>query len=123
MKKILVAGFASLLSCVNQYSAPKQYDIAEAKIKLAQCLAQEATFFGAYWCPPCVLQERTFGPEAWNVFKESYIECSERSSPEEHQICSREDFEKIPFWKFKNGEKINGYKTLEQLAELSGCDY
>ena len=44
MKKILVAGFASLLSCVNQYSAPKQYDVAEAKIKLAQCLAQEAEF-------------------------------------------------------------------------------
>ncbi len=122
MKKILIAGLALLLGCVNQYSTPKQYDVAEAKIKLAQCLSLEATFFGAYWCPACIKQEKVLGLDAWNVFKKNYVECSDRSSPEERQRCNKEEFETFPFWKFKNGKRINGYQTLEQLAELSGCD-
>ena len=124
MKNSFIAGLTLLLGCVNQYqcSALKQYDTPEAKMELAQCLLREATFFSAYWCPACFKQEKVFGSEAWNIFKKNYVECSERSSPEELRICIKEELETIPFWKFENGKQINGYQTLEQLAKLSGCD-
>ena len=133
MKKQVLIGLTALLtSCATQESpkqpkAPKQYNTLEEKKELAQCLVrEEATMFGAYWCPACYIQEeKILGPEAWDIFKVNYIECSEKSSQEEIKRCQEVIVDgriSLPTWKFKDGTTITGYQTLETLAKLSKCD-
>lgn len=127
MRKAVIVGLAGLttlgITCIAQYSRPSKYATTEAKVELAQCLVQqEATMYGAYWCSACNHQKVLFEKEAWNVFKQNYVECSERGSEENQQRCEQEHITALPTWKFKNGKEVLGYKTLDQLAELSGCN-
>ncbi len=120
----MTAGLTTLLlNCVSQYNPPKQYS-PNTKMELAQCLVkQEVTMYGAWWCDSCEKQKYSFGSEAWNTFKKNYVECSaEAGSVEERQRCQKEDLKYYPAWKFKDGTVVTGYKTLQELAELSKCD-
>lgn len=126
MKKEILVGLTALLMNCNPNSTPK-YDTTPAKVQLAQCLVkQKATMYGAYWCPACYVQEqKIFGPEAWEVFKVNYVECSDKSSQEELKRCEEVVVDgkiSLPTWKFNGGTVIIGYQSLEQLAELSKCD-
>ncbi|MEK6809093.1 MAG: hypothetical protein AABY40_00305 [Nanoarchaeota archaeon] len=123
MKKTLI-GLVALLSACNSNPAP-EYEAAytpAAKVQLAQCLAENATMYGAYWCGWCNRQKEEFGPEAWNTFKRSYVECSEMGSEEDQAKCAKDKVTSYPYWKFKNGKDSRGYLPLENLAEISGCN-
>lgn len=117
MKKTLIGLTALVMSCTKTYSTP------EAKLELAQCLVrEEATMYGTEWCGWCVKQKEEFGPEAWNVFKKRYVECSEIGSEEDQAKCMKDNVYSYPYWKFKDGKKALGYLPLKNLAEVSGCD-
>jgi len=123
---------ALLTSCANQETpqqpkVPKEYNTVEEKKELVQCLVkQEATMYGAFWCPACYIQEQeVFGPEAWDVFKRNYVECSEKSTKEELKHCQEVIVDgkiSLPTWKFKDGTMVTGYQSLDTLAKLSKCE-
>ena len=122
MRKVIIGLAALALTCASQYNPPPKYDTPEAKAGLARCLVKrEATMYGAYWCSACNHQKVLFEKDAWQAFKQNYVECSERGSSEEQRRCEQENITVLPTWKFKNGKEVLGYKTLDQLAELSGC--
>jgi len=127
MRKAIIvslAGLATLgITCLTQYNPPSKYTTSEAKVGLAHCLVQQgATMYGTYWCGGCNKQKEEFGAEAWNTFRQNYMECSERGPEEVQQRCEQDNIAAYPTWKFKNGREVIGYKTLDKLAELSGCD-
>ena len=53
--------------------------------ELAKCLtANGAKFYGAYWCPHCEAQKKSFGVSVKYL---PYVECAIRGSEEMTQIC------------------------------------
>ena len=86
----------------------------------AKCLADKgAKFYGAFWCSWCDQEKKLFGEAAQYL---PYIECSDQKTREMLPFCQEAGVTNFPTWEF-NGEKAPGFKTLEELAELSGCTY
>lgn len=84
----------------------------------AKCLTEkEAKFYGAFWCGWCDRQKQLFGEAAQYL---PYIECSDLETRQLTPECQKEGITGFPTWEF-NGTKISGFKTLEELAKLSGC--
>ncbi|MBU2634923.1 hypothetical protein KJ841_00405, partial [Patescibacteria group bacterium] len=50
-----------------------------------------------------------------------YVECVEKGSDELIAECQEAGISGFPTWKIPNGELVSGFKTLEELSELSGC--
>ena len=120
MKKEILMGLTALLISCNSNSTPK-YDTTAAKMELAHCLVDKgALMYGFQGCPWCTKQEEDLGQEAWNVFKQNYVDCF--SSQKNEARCAKEDVPAFPYWKFQNGKALRGYKPLEILAKESGCD-
>jgi len=93
---------------------PGKYDT------FAQCLeAQGATFYGAFWCPACQMQKRTFGRSADLL---PYVECSTPDRRSQTQVCIDAGIESYPTWEFADGERLTGEVPLEILAEKTGCE-
>lgn len=85
----------------------------------AQCLADAgAKFYGAYWCPHCQNQKRMFD----NSSKLPYIECSTPNGQGQTQICTDAGVTGYPTWEFADGSRLNGERSLEELAEKTGCE-
>lgn len=86
-----------------------------AKEQLAACLTnQEITLYGLPTCSHCQEQKELFGEAFEHV---DYVDCSE-----EETLCQNKGVSLVPTWEIE-GEMIEGKKTLEELAELSGCEY
>lgn len=84
----------------------------------AKCLTKKgAKFYGAFWCGWCKRQKQLFGETAKYL---PYIECSDPKTRQLNDICKKAGIRGFPTWEF-NGKKSSGFKTLEELAELSGC--
>ncbi len=80
----------------------------------ARCLAKKGvTMYGAYWCPHCQAQKEDFGGAFQYV---PYVECTE-----ETQKCLAEKINGYPTWVFPNGVRLEGEKSLTDLAAASGC--
>ena len=95
-------------------SQPGQYD------QFAQCLKDEgATFFGAFWCPHCQEQKRLFGNSEKLL---PYTECSLPDGKNQTQICIDEEIKTYPTWEFKDGSRLMGVQSFEDLAEKTGCE-
>lgn len=94
-------------------------DIPEEKlVELAKCLTEkEVKFYGASWCFWCNKQKEVFGKAAEYL---PYIECSDEGKEEINSRCKDEGIQGFPTWEF-NGEKSMGFKSINELAELSGC--
>lgn len=85
---------------------------------LAQCLTDKgAKFYGAFWCSWCNKEKELFDEAAQYL---PYIECSDQETKKMLPICQEAGIISFPTWEF-NGEKSSGFKSLEQLAEISGC--
>ncbi len=99
-------------------SPEKEY--SEEKLEtLAKCLSEKgAKFYGAYWCGWCNKQKEIFGQAAQYL---PYIECSDPKTKELTPECQKAGITGFPTWQLPNGEKSPGFKPLEKLAELSGC--
>lgn len=89
--------------------------------ELAQRLSQtEAKFYGAYWCPNCMEQNKLFSGAAEKL---PYVECSpgRRNSPMTSE-CVRAGVLGYPTWVI-NGKTHVGVVQPTMLAVLSGYDW
>lgn len=86
---------------------------------LAKCLTEKGfKFYGSSHCGWCAKQKELFGGAAQYL---PYIECVDAATNQIISECQVAEISGFPTWQFPNGEKSPGYKTLEQLTELSGC--
>lgn len=86
---------------------------------LAKCLSQKGMkFYGTFGCGWCNKQKELFGEAAQYL---PYIECSDEETKQITPECQKAGITGFPTWELPNGEKSSGFKPLEQLVELSGC--
>lgn len=92
---------------------PGKYD------DLARCLDEKgAVFYGAFWCPHCQEQKKTFGNSAELL---PYVECSNPDGKSQTQVCIDKGIKSYPTWHFSDGSTLNGEQTPAVLAEKTGC--
>ncbi|HEY4522119.1 MAG TPA: hypothetical protein VJH91_00570 [Candidatus Paceibacterota bacterium] len=85
----------------------------------ATCLTDRGVvFYGAFWCPHCQATKRMFGRSAKLL---PYVECSLPSGKGQVQVCLDKKIESYPTWEFPDGTRITGERTLQELADKSGC--
>ena len=82
--------------------------------KFADCLEKAGLkIYGAKWCPHCQKLVNMLG--GYDVVKNIYVECTEQQ-----EVCDNEGITAYPTIKI-NGEEYTGMRTLEGLAEATGC--
>jgi len=75
----------------------------------ARCITRAgATYYTADWCPHCRRQNALFG-DALSYVK--VVDCSDG--------CS--GVQSLPTWTFRDGSRIKGVASLDELAERTGC--
>lgn len=85
----------------------------------AQCLKDRgAVFYGAFWCPHCQGQKKTFGSAAKYL---PYVECSTADGQAQLQLCVEKGIQGYPTWEFANGERMSGELSLAVLSEKTEC--
>jgi hypothetical protein len=85
---------------------------------LAKHLNQtKAKMYGAFWCPYCQRQEKSFGGAFAKYI--TYIECDARGKNPKPAVCRAAGVRSFPTWEIK-GRRHEGYLTLAELARLSG---
>lgn len=85
----------------------------------AQCLKDKgAVFYGAFWCPHCQNTKRMFGSSEKLLH---YVECSTPDGKAQLQACVDKKIENYPTWEFADGSRLTGERTLQELAEKTGC--
>jgi len=86
----------------------------------AQCLKDSGTiFYGAFWCPHCQRTKAMFGSAAKLL---PYVECSTPDGKGLFPICQEKNIESYPTWIFPDGKILTGERTLQELADGSGCE-
>lgn len=84
----------------------------------AQCLTDAgAKFYGAYWCPHCQNQKTLLG----NSKNIPYIECSTPNGQGQLPVCTDAGITGYPTWVFADGSRLDGERTLEELADKTSC--
>lgn len=84
----------------------------------AQCLTDAgAKFYGAYWCPHCQNQKKSLG----NSKNIPYVECSTPNGQGQLPVCTDAGITGYPTWVFADGSRLDGERTLEELAEKTLC--
>ncbi len=85
----------------------------------AKCLTEKGMkFYGAEWCSWCKKENELFAEAVQYL---PYIECVDEGSDELTAECQEAGISGFPTWQLPNGELVSGFKTLEELSELSGC--
>jgi len=90
----------------------------------AQCLTSAGMkFYGSKNCGWCAQEKELFGDSMAYI---NYIECVDEETGGLTAECEVEGILTpgglgVPTWQLPNGEMSSGYKSFEQLAELSGC--
>jgi len=75
----------------------------------ARCLNRAgATYYTADWCPHCRRQNALFG-DALRYVK--VVDCTNG--------CS--EVKSLPTWTFRDGSRVTGFTSLDELAERTGC--
>jgi len=83
--------------------------------KLAKCLTDKgAVLYVKPGCPFCKAQKEDFGDAVEFL---GIVDCSVQT-----EICDEKQILRIPAWEINN-KIYYGKRSLEQLAELSGCEY
>lgn len=86
----------------------------------AQCITQEGwELYGSDTCPFCQIQKEYFGDSIEYI---EYIDCQSRiPNSNQAEVCKEKKITGYPTWIGPNDERINGYRSLEDLAEETGC--
>ena len=90
----------------------------------AQCLTEKGMkFYGSQTCGWCAQEKELFGDSMQYV---DYVECLDEETGGATAACAAEGIYVagglgVPTWQLSSGEMSSGYKTLEELAELSSC--
>ncbi len=87
--------------------------------EFAKCLKEKGMkFYGASWCSWCKKQKELFEEDVEYL---PYVECIDEETDEVTAECQEAGISGFPTWKLPNGEMSSGFKSLEELSELSGC--
>lgn len=82
---------------------------------LAKCLTSKwIKLYGMAGCPYCKAQIELFGDDFQYI---NYTNCSE-----EPTICVEKWISGVPAWELNDGTIKSGLHSLEDLAELAGCN-
>ena len=101
----------------NTPAVPGKYDA------FATCLKDKgATFYGAFWCPHCQAQEKTFEASRQTLEKIGlYVECSTADATGQLKVCTDKGIKSYPTWTFADGSTLGGEIPLQQLADKTSC--
>ncbi|RZM77849.1 glutaredoxin family protein [Leptolyngbya iicbica] len=114
----LALGGCSPTTDANGGSAELAAD-APYEARLANHLtAQDATMYGAFWCPHCQDQKALFGDAEDQV---PYVECDPEGEDAQPELCQAKEIQGYPTWEI-DGELYPGTRSLEELAQLSGFE-
>lgn len=105
-----VIGVEDEVRLVSRLPTNKELQTGEYEEPLAYCLASKGVVL--YYrddCPYCAEQKRLFGNEFEMLNK---VDCNKED-------CS--NIQGVPTWKFGE-EYISGLKSLDQIAQLGGCN-
>ncbi|KKT17685.1 MAG: hypothetical protein UV98_C0003G0006 [Parcubacteria group bacterium GW2011_GWB1_43_6] len=94
-------------------------ETSAATASFAQCLtAKSMKFYGSKNCSWCDKEKELFGISFQYI---NYIECIDSATGGLTKTCQDAKIESFPTWQLPGGKMESGFKTLEQLAETSGC--
>lgn len=116
-QKFLAFGFMAITSLTLLGCQP-----VDPKIDtLAACLTENgAIMFGSYTCPHCLDQKKDFG-SSWD--KINYVECNPKGPGYDKQKCEEYEISSVPAWYFRDGTKLVGRQSFEDLAKAASCEY
>jgi hypothetical protein len=84
---------------------------ASELIDFARCITKEgATYYTADWCPHCARQNKMFGPGLGYL---NSVDCTNG--------CA--DVHSYPTWTFRDGSRISGVASFDNLSRRTGCQY
>lgn len=84
---------------------------AHELIDFAKCISREgATYYTADWCPHCERQNKMFGPGLGYLHT---VDCTNG--------C--DDVRSFPTWTFRDGSRISGVASFDNLSRRTGCRY
>ena len=112
---VVIVGLIIIVLAVGTYTMffSKPTGQLTGKDAFAQCITEKgATFYGAEWCGYCDRQKALLGNSMQYI---NYVEC-----PQNQDLCNRMGVQAYPTW-IINGQKYTGVKTLQELAQLTGC--
>lgn len=94
--------------------------IGDKYVSFAKCLTRNnATVYGAYWCPHCLSQKEMFGQLGFAEI--NYVECDPRGPDSKPALCLKNGIKSYPTWIFADKTKMEGEISFEKLAEKTGC--
>lgn len=89
------------------------------EMRLASHLSETgAKMYGAYWCPHCATQKKSFGGAASQI---PYVECDPDGLNTQASVCQMEEIWAYPTWVI-DGDRYVGAQPLFRLAEYSGFE-
>lgn len=78
-----------------------------------------AKMYGAFWCSHCEDQKEIFGAGAAIPYVECFPDGWQRGAPLD-AACANVDITGFPTWILPNGTRLEGEKSLKELAEAVG---
>lgn len=87
--------------------------------EVAKCLADKGvTMYGAYWCPHCANQKKSFGSDFQFV---KYQECDDKGQGGNHKACVEAGVQSYPTWFFPGQGNLVGEQQVRDLAKVGNC--
>jgi len=115
----LFLAFALALSCAGAPSTGEAKAEPAPPESLAKCLKRKGVrLFGAHWCQPCHDQLALFGKDAPDV---PYTDCQPEGTLGNIPECDKLDIHQYPTWRFPDGYKAIGVRSLKWLSASSDC--
>lgn len=103
----------------EQNQEPEAQIATASVVDFAKCLTEKgAKFYGASWCSWCNKEKELFGEAAQFL---PYIECIDKDTNELTKECEEAEILGFPTWEFPEKGREAGFKTLEELSQISGC--
>jgi len=110
----IIGGVLIILAIITVMFVKKPQDYTA----FAQCLTEKgATMYGAWWCPHCNNQKKSFG-DSWHYI--NYVECSTQDG-KQTAACTQAGIQGYPTWRFADGTQLEGEATFEQLSQRTSC--
>ena len=117
MNKLKLSAAISLSLLVfagcGEPAAPGKY------AEVAKCLSEKGvTMYGAYWCPHCANQKKSFGSDFQFV---KYQECDDKGPGGNHKACIEAGVQSYPTWFFPGQGNLVGEQEVRDLAKVGNC--
>lgn len=115
---LMTAGCSGLRHTVKELIADTTNPSTPAKTALAEHLKNhQSRLYSTFWCPYCKQQKDLFGRGAAQQI--TVIECDPNGKDAQPKLCLDAKVTSFPTWEI-NGRLYPGFRSLEELADLSG---